>query len=63
MKKTTQETKKKYNILKEDRHRLDMAVTPACGNFIDEGITPEMFSKDKVFRLGEVPENLCKRVA
>ena len=49
-------------MLQEDRHRLDVAVTLACSSFVNEGITAEMFSEAKVFRLGEVAENPCKRV-
>ena len=44
-------------------HRLDEAVTIACNSFNDEGITHEMFAEAKVFRLGEIIENLCKKVA
>ena len=33
-----------------------------CSNFIDEGIIDETFSKDKKFQLGEVDDNLQKRV-
>ena len=41
---------------------MDAAVTLACSSFVDEEIIEEIFSKAKVFQLGEVAENLRKWV-
>ena len=43
--------------------RLDNVVSLACRNFVDEGITEEMFAKSKVIRLGKIVEDLRKNFA
>ena len=39
---------------------MDEAVTLTCNNFVDEGITPEMFFEENIFQLAKVDDNLCK---
>ena len=63
MKKTVKEALQKAKTWEENKHRLDAAVTLACNNFTNEGITHEMFAEVKVFRLRKIAENLCKKVA
>ena len=61
LKQTIKETENKANTWKENRHQIDAAITLACNNFTDEGITNDMFEESKVFRLGEITENLLKK--
>ena len=48
--------------MEESRHRLDNDVSLTCTNFANEGITKEMFPKSKVIQLGEIAEDLRKKV-
>ena len=44
MKKTIKETEQKAKTWEEKRNRLDTAIILACNNFIDAGITHEMYA-------------------
>ena len=44
-------------------HQFYAIVTLACTRFTDEGIMHDMFTETKVFRVGEIAEKLCKKVA
>ena len=61
MKKAAKKTEQKSKTW-EDMNRLDNVVTLVCSNFADEGITDEMFAYAKVIRLGEIVEDLRKKV-
>ena len=63
LKKTIKETEQKSKTWEEDRLRLDETITLACSNFANEGIKNEMFAESKVRRLGEIIEDLRKKVA
>ena len=63
MKKTIKEIEHKAKTWEENKHWLDATVTLTCNNFTDEGITPELFVEANVFWLGEIVENLRKKVA
>ena len=60
LKNTVKETENNAKTMQDDRQQLDVFVTLTCSSFIEEGITPEMFSKEKNFRIGEINENLGK---
>ena len=45
MKKTIKETEEKAKTWEEEIYRLDNVVTLAFSNFVDEGITNEMFAE------------------
>ena len=63
MKKIVQETKQKSKNWEENKNRCDNVVSLSCSQFSDEGITQEMFSEAKVIRIGDIMEDLRKRVA
>ena len=62
MTKKIKERKQKDKTWEENMHRLDVAKTLACNNFIDEGITNAIFMEEKVFWLRNIAENICKKV-
>ena len=62
MKKTVKEAEQKAKTWEENKNRLNKVVTLAWNSFIDEGITHDMFAESKVFHLGEIAENLRKKV-
>ena len=47
---------------KNDKKWLEATITLTCINFMDEGITLEMFTEANFLRIGEVIENLHKQV-
>ena len=63
MKKAEKEAEHKAKTWEENMNWLDASVTLACNNFTKESITNEIFAEDKLFQLGEIPENLHKKVA
>ena len=52
----------KAKTWQEDKKGLEVAIIMICSKFIDEGITPDMFKKSNVFRLGKLTMDLNKRV-
>ena len=44
-------------------HRLENVVALACTKFADEGIMEEKFPEAKVIRIGEIVDELRKKVA
>ena len=62
LKQIVKETKNKEKTQQDDMQRLEAVATLTCRSFTDEGITLEMFVEANVFKLGEVGENLCKKV-
>ena len=63
MKTTIQEIEQKVKTWEENRLRIDKAVTLACTNFTNPGITEDMFVEAKVIRLGVIAYDLHKKVA
>ena len=63
MKKIVKEEEKESKTREENMHRLDTTVTLSWKNFTDEFITQEIFAESKVFQIGDIVENLRKKVA
>ena len=63
MKKTIKEVEQKAKTWENNRHILDNVVALACTKFVDAGIIGEIFTEAKVIQLGEIIEDLYKKVA
>ena len=42
-------------------NRLDILIRRARNNFTNEGIMHEMYAESKLFQIGEIAENFCKK--
>ena len=62
MKLVVQEAEQKMKTWEENHHRLDKAVALSYINFAQEGIIEEMGLEYKVTRLGEIVEDIRKKV-
>ena len=62
MKLKVQEGEQKMKTWEENCHRIDKTIALTCTKFVEEGIREEMRSKSKVGRLGEIAEDLRKKV-
>ena len=62
MKQEGQEVEQKTKTCEKNRHRFDNVIALACTNFVDEGITMDMFPEDKVIRIGEIVEDLHQKI-
>ena len=62
MKQAVQEAEHKTKTWEENMHRLDNVVALACTNVFDEEITADMFPESKIIQIGDIVEDLCKKV-
>ena len=56
------EVEQKTKTQEENMQRNDKVVAIACRNFAEEGIKQEIFLEAKVIQLGEIAEDLRKKV-
>ena len=58
MHRTTQEAKQE----EESKHKLTHVINTVCSNAVDEEISHDMPSEDKVLRLGKVASDIKRKV-